>query len=102
MLSNNDYNNLQIPGTSSKLWFAISPKDQLKLETYLKALHPELWTYCPNLMGHRTLMTLPEIFQKIDINVYTGEQTIGSYVLTWPGAYHFGGNLGLNYAEVMF
>ena len=65
----------------------------------MKALHPELWKNCPNFMGHRTIMTLPELFQKIDIKVYTGEQTIGTYVLTWPGAYHFGGNLGLNYAE---
>lgn len=93
---------MQIPGTFSKLWFAISPQDQLKLETYLQELHPELWKYCPNFMGHRTLVTMPELFKKIGIKVYRGEQSIGSYVLTWPGAYHFGGNLGLNYAEVMF
>ena len=87
---------MQIPDTHSKLWFAISPQDQLKLETYLKALHPDLWKNCQNFTGHRTLITQPELFRKIGIKLYTGEQEIGQYVLTWPGAYHFGGNLGVS------
>ena len=48
-------------------------------------------------------MTHPDvILKKMNLQLYYGKQTPGTYAITFPGAYHFGFNGGRNLAEVIF
>ena len=104
--NNSNYNQssllFQIEGTSPKYWYHIKPEDQMKLEYYLKALHPELFENCQNYLAHRGIMLHPMVFQTIGIKLFQGEQLPGWYTIIWPGVYHFGFNKGKNVAEVSF
>ena len=69
---------LQIPDTYPKHWYSLSPSDQLKFEEYMKELHPKLFEECENYLGHRTIMTHPDvILKKMNLQLYYGKQTPG-------------------------
>ena len=69
----------------------------------MKELHPKLFEECQNYLGHRTIMTHPDvILKKMNLQLHYGKQTPGTYAITFPGAYHFGFNGGRNVAEVIF
>ena len=68
----------------------------------MKILHPQIFQECANYLGHRTIMINPDvIMKKMNLQVYHGIQTPGTYAITFPGSYHFGYNVGVNVAEVI-
>lgn len=84
-----------------KTWYAVPRTSAESLERCMKRAAPELFRKNPNLLEMRITMLNPNILINNCIPVYRTEQYAGEFVVTFPRAYHFGCNQGLNVAEAV-
>jgi [histone H3]-trimethyl-L-lysine9/36 demethylase len=82
-----------------KSWYSISPSQRSHFEQIATALYPEEAAECPNFLRHKNKVFSKKFLEDNGIRVHTVVQLPGEYVVTMPGAYHFGFNHGYNIAE---
>ena len=82
-----------------KVWYVIPPDQRKRFELVAQSLCPELHRECPEFLRHKEILISPALLQQHNIQYYRMVQQPGDFVITYPGAYHAGFNLGFNIAE---
>jgi jumonji domain-containing protein 2 len=82
-----------------KYWYAIAPDDAKRFESLAQSRFVHAYSGCKEFLRHKRYLISPLVLQKAGIPFTTQIQRPGQAMLTMPGAYHFGINLGFNVAE---
>ena len=83
-----------------KLWYVVSGSNAIKMENKIcQSLSGQIEKQCNNIFRHKDYIVTREFLHSNDINYTVLQQNAGEFIVTLPGAYHEGFNLGLNYAE---
>jgi jumonji domain-containing protein 2 len=82
-----------------KYWYAISPQDAKRFESLCESRFVHASRTCRDFLRHKRHLLSPTILKKAGVPFTTTIQHPGDAVITMPGAYHFGINLGFNVAE---
>lgn len=86
-------------GGAPKVWYAVPMKDSQRFRNLAEHHYPHLSHTCPEFLRHKQCLLSPKILEKAGIPYQTTVQYPGEAVVTFPGSYHFGFNLGFNLAE---
>eukprot|EP00884_Botryococcus_braunii_P010329 jgi/Botrbrau1/19298/Bobra.0073s0041.1 len=97
MLYSINYHHVGAP----KRWYGVPHTAIDQFETCFKATLPKLFERQPDLLCHLVTMLSPRILREHNIPVYKVLQEPGDLVVTFPGGYHCGFNLGFNCAEAV-
>ena len=84
---------------SPKYWYSIDREDSHRFESLMESYFPDEARQCSEFLRHKRNLLSPSILRKQGIRVYTTVQYPGDAMITFPGCYHFGFNLGFNVAE---
>jgi jumonji domain-containing protein 2 len=82
-----------------KYWYAISPQNAKRFESLCESRFVHASHSCREFLRHKRYLLSPAILIKAGLPFTTTIQRPGDAVITMPGAYHFGINLGFNVAE---
>eukprot|EP00547_Thalassionema_nitzschioides_P007001 CAMPEP_0194204106 /NCGR_PEP_ID=MMETSP0156-20130528/3725_1 /TAXON_ID=33649 /ORGANISM="Thalassionema nitzschioides, Strain L26-B" /LENGTH=548 /DNA_ID=CAMNT_0038930039 /DNA_START=264 /DNA_END=1910 /DNA_ORIENTATION=- len=82
-----------------KYWYAISPEHAKRFESLAESKFVHAARECTEFLRHKQNMISPAILKKAGIPFEVQIQRPGDAIITCPGAYHFGVNLGFNIAE---
>ena len=82
-----------------KYWYAIAPEDAKRFESLAESRFIHAYSGCKEFLRHKRYLISPLVLEKAGIPFTTQIQRPGQAMLTMPGAYHFGINLGFNVAE---
>lgn len=80
---------------SAVLWKAGIPGFRAGCDL-LKAKFPDKYAKCSTAHRNKRLFVLPAVLRAAGIPVFGAEQTPGTYILTWPSAFHQGVNAGFS------
>ena len=82
---------------ANKVWFFVHPEDRDKFVDGLKKMYPEQYKMCSTYHRHKFFYVDPVMVQQaMGITITTVIQRPGDVVVTWPGTFHWGFNVGLN------
>ena len=82
---------------ANKVWFFVHPDDRDKFVDGLKKMYPNEYKMCSTYHRHKFLYVDPvKVQQAMGITITTVIQRPGDVVVTWPGTFHWGFNVGLN------
>lgn len=84
---------------AAKQWYGAPTKSATLVEMVAATSLPEMHHCCRNFLRHKTTLLSPEILVSNGVPLCHLRQTPGDFVVTFPRAYHFGFNFGLNCAE---
>jgi JmjC domain, hydroxylase len=84
---------------SPKLWYSIAEPDAARYNCLAEHYYSRVAGKCKEFLRHKRYLLSPAILQKAGIRYQTAIQYPGDAVITMPGGYHFGFNLGFNVAE---
>lgn len=82
-----------------KYWYAIAPEHSARFESLAESHFVHAARDCPQFLRHKQTMLSPAILKKAGVPFQVQVQRPGDAIITCPGAYHFGVNLGFNVAE---
>jgi JmjC domain, hydroxylase len=82
-----------------KYWYAIAPEHAKRFESLAQSHFVHAARDCPEFLRHKQNMLSPTILKKAGVPYEIVVQRPGDAIVTSPGAYHFGVNLGFNIAE---
>lgn len=82
-----------------KYWYAIAPEHAKRFESLCQSRFVHSHAECPEFLRHKRSLISPAILKKAGIPFETQIQRPGDAMITFPGGYHFGVNLGFNVAE---
>jgi len=82
-----------------KYWYSISPEDSKRFECLASSHFAAVSKTCPEFLRHKRNLLSPSVLKKAGIKYKTQIQYPGEFMITFPGAYHFGFNTGFNMAE---
>jgi len=82
-----------------KYWYAIPPEHAKRFESLAESNFVHAARECSEFLRHKQNMISPAILKKAGIPFEVQVQRPGDAIITCPGAYHFGVNLGFNVAE---
>ena len=82
-----------------KYWYAIAPEHAKRFESLAQSHFVHAARDCPEFLRHKQNMLSPTILKKAGVPYEIVIQRPGDAIVTSPGAYHFGVNLGFNIAE---
>lgn len=82
-----------------KVWYAVAPSDARRFESVAASSFAEDQMRCKEYLRHKTSLLSPSFLARQGIRVGRVLQHAGEFVITCPGAYHCGFNLGFNVAE---
>lgn len=82
-----------------KYWYAIAPEHAKRFESLAQSHFGPAARDCPEFLRHKQNMLSPTILKKAGVPFQITIQRPGDAIITCPGAYHFGVNLGYNVAE---
>ena len=82
-----------------KYWYAIAPEHTKRFESLAQSRFVHAARDCPEFLRHKRNMLSPAILKKAGVPFEVQIQRPGDVIITAPGAYHFGVNLGFNVAE---
>lgn len=83
---------------AAKMWYCIPPKDRDKFEKLMRNKFPDR-SICPEFLRHKAILAMPSWLEKNGVQVIKVLQEPGEFIISAPGAYHSGFNLGYNCAE---
>jgi histone demethylase JARID1 len=86
---------------ASKTWYGIPGSAAEHFEAVMRASMPELFSMSPDLLFHITTMLSPRVLQNDNVPCYKIVQEAGSFVVTFPKAYHAGFSHGFNCGEAV-
>ena len=92
-----NYNHVGNP----KVWYGVPSQSALAFEEVFKKYMPEQFKLQPDLLFQLVTMLSPRILKSASVPVYRVVQEEGSFVITFPRAYHGGFNSGFNCAEAV-
>jgi JmjC domain, hydroxylase/jmjN domain/HB1, ASXL, restriction endonuclease HTH domain len=84
-----------------KRWYAVADAQQALVERLAACWLPEQRSRCSEFMRHKTTLLNPTLLAANGVRVHTTVQLPGEFIVTHPGAYHQGYNLGYNVAEAV-
>lgn len=82
-----------------KYWYAIAPEHSKRFESLAQSRFVHAARDCPEFLRHKQNMLSPATLKKAGVPFEVQIQRPGDVIITSPGAYHFGVNLGFNVAE---
>lgn len=82
-----------------KYWYGIAPEHAKRFESLCESRFVHSHAACTEFLRHKRSLLSPAILKKAGIPFETQIQRPGDAMITFPGAYHFGVNLGFNVAE---
>lgn len=82
-----------------KTWYGIPMKYKAKFEEFVRSEYPDEFRKCDQALRHKQMLISPTVLYQNGIQVSRMIQEEGEFMITFPGAYHAGFNLGLNVAE---
>jgi hypothetical protein len=83
-----------------KIWYAVAPgKDADRFAELCAFQYSMEARKCKEFMRHKRCLLSPKVLQKAGIRYTTAVQRPGDAMITFPGGYHFGFNVGFNLAE---
>ncbi|KDO30675.1 hypothetical protein SPRG_04576 [Saprolegnia parasitica CBS 223.65] len=82
-----------------KFWYGIPPQSAAKLERVAQSLFPEKDMTCHQFLRHKTSLIAPSKLREHSVPFVKVVQRPGEFVITFPGSYHQGFNMGYNIAE---
>lgn len=82
-----------------KYWYAIAAQDAKRFESLAESRFIHASQECKEFLRHKRYLLSPAVLKKAGVPYTTQIQRPGEAMLTMPGAYHFGINLGFNVAE---
>jgi hypothetical protein len=82
-----------------KSWYSIPPSQRSLFEALAHRSFPHEMQACSEFIRHKNLLFSPEVLKEAGIKLHTCVQLPGEYIVTMPGAFHFGFNHGYNIAE---
>ena len=82
-----------------KVWYGVSGYDGHQFEEVMRSLMPSLFEVQPLLLFHLVTQLNPHVLMDHGVPVVRAIHTPGSYMVTFPKAYHAGFNSGFNLAE---
>ena len=92
-----NYNHLGSP----KVWYGVPSQNALDFEEVFRKYMPEQFKLQPDLLFQLVTMLSPRILKSASVPVYRSVQEEGTFVVTFPRAYHGGFNSGFNCAEAV-
>lgn len=84
-----------------KVWYGVPANASSALEEAMKDALPDLFEAAPDLMYSLVTMVSPMNLQARGVPVHRLVHQEGSFVITFPNAYHSGFNTGFNCAEAV-
>lgn len=84
-----------------KVWYGVPANASTALEEAMKDALPDLFEAAPDLMYSLVTMVSPMNLQARGVPVHRLVHQEGSFVITFPNAYHSGFNTGFNCAEAV-
>ena len=84
-----------------KIWYGVPPSERMKVETVLSNNFPKQKAQCNEFSRHKSSFIMPKLFKRSGIKLYKSVQRANEIMITSPGAYHAGFNLGFNCAEAV-
>ncbi|KAK9803314.1 hypothetical protein WJX73_000542 [Symbiochloris irregularis] len=84
-----------------KVWYGVPPEASETLEAAFRDALPHLFEAAPSLLYQLVTMLSPMQLQARGVPVHRLVHEEGSFVITFPNAYHAGFNTGLNCAEAV-
>jgi len=82
-----------------KYWYAITPEHAKRFESLAESKFAHAARDCSEFLRHKQNMISPAILKMAGVPYEVQIQRPGDVIITCPGAYHFGVNLGFNVAE---
>eukprot|EP01090_Pellita_catalonica_P019015 TRINITY_DN6314_c0_g1_i1.p1 TRINITY_DN6314_c0_g1~~TRINITY_DN6314_c0_g1_i1.p1 ORF type:complete len:134 (-),score=6.07 TRINITY_DN6314_c0_g1_i1:18-419(-) len=82
-----------------KIWYAISPNQREEFEKVSRSQYHVAARECNQFLRHKGFMMSPSVIMNGNINLTHAVQNPRDFMITLPGAYHFGFNTGFNCAE---
>ena len=82
-----------------KAWYVIPPESRGLFEDCVNGLYPTERLQCKEFMRHKRCLISPKLLQAHGIPYHKVIHYSGEFMITFPGAYHAGFNLGYNIAE---
>ena len=91
-----------------KKWYVVAGANEehaIKLENMIAKIvkqspdATDSFKQCQNIMAHKSYLPTPKFLSDHNIEHTEIVQEMGQFVVTFPRAYHFGWNLGVNVAE---
>ncbi|KAL6071784.1 Lysine (K)-specific demethylase 4A [Balamuthia mandrillaris] len=82
-----------------KFWYGVSPTQRERFEGFAQQHYPHQYKECSQFLRHKSSMLSPTLLRASNIPVVKGIQEAGHFIITFPGAFHFGFNTGFNCAE---
>ena len=84
---------------AKKTWYCIPGSAAQKFEKFMRDRFPGLFQLNPRLLECLITMVSPSLLREHDIPVYRMIHEPGTFIVTFPRAYHAGFNHGFNLAE---
>ena len=84
---------------AAKQWYAAPQRSATLVEMVAAQSLPDTHASCRNFLRHKTTLIAPEVLVNNGVPLCHLRQVPGDFVITFPRAYHFGFNCGLNCAE---
>ena len=84
---------------ANKTWYGIPGSAAQKFEKLARAKFPGLFSINPKILECLVTMINPRLLIDNDVPVYRMTHEPGTYMITFPRAYHAGFNHGFNFAE---
>lgn len=86
---------------ANKTWYGIPTSDATKFEAAMRDSMPQRVKEDPDLLYHIVSLPSPMYLRSQGVKVYHAVQTPGSFMVTFPRAYHAGFSHGWNSAEAV-
>jgi hypothetical protein len=84
---------------ANKTWYAIPGSAAQAFEKVMRNTMPDLFAIQPNLLHMLITMLSPRVLQQHNVPIYRMQHEAGTFIITYPRAYHAGFNHGFNVAE---
>lgn len=82
-----------------KVWYAVSEIHAQRFQSLAEHYYAEESNRCKEFLRHKRNLLSPAVLNRAGIPYVTAIQYPGDAIVTFPGSYHFGFNVGYNVAE---
>lgn len=86
---------------SAKQWYGVPGSHAAAFENVVRRFFKQRLLEVPDLLHHMNTMFSPSKLKALDVPVYKLKQTPGTFVVTFPQAFHSGFSYGFNLGEAV-